>query len=90
MLSSELILLLPANRLHWYFNDECERSVMLAVLNPPEGVPSAFAVRPTSGNVTDGVWSPGSRSVMSRHMSCVLSSSCDAACHLHHTLALPA
>lgn len=39
---------LPAHRLHWYFNDECERSVMLAVLNPPEDIPAAFAVRRTS------------------------------------------
>jgi hypothetical protein len=33
----------PKGQLHWYFNDECERSVMLAVLNPPEDVPAAFA-----------------------------------------------
>jgi hypothetical protein len=38
------MLVCPHCRLHWYFNDECERSVMLAVLNPPEGVASQFAV----------------------------------------------
>ena len=50
---SSMTCSVPANRLHWYFNDECERSVMLAVLNPPEDVPAAFAVRRTFSNITE-------------------------------------